>query len=252
MRLISKIQIVLLFVLIAVIVSGCCMKRDIDAVDAKINRIRADQQQMKDSLERLDSLFYANGEESVKLRAEIRSSLSDILEQFQMLQANMNDLQGKVTYMAERSTGGVAIKPQVIPTDTADTTTAQVIPGINCQELYDESFINIRRGQYEEAIQGFTDYLKYCGQQDMADNARFWVGESYYSMDNFKAAINEFQTLLNDYPNSEKRAGSYYKMARSYEELGRKKDARATFQKLIDEFPGTLEAEQAKEKLREL
>ncbi|HDL03027.1 MAG TPA: hypothetical protein ENH25_02705, partial [candidate division Zixibacteria bacterium] len=181
MRLISKIQIVLLFVLIAVIVSGCCMKRDIDAVDAKINRIRADQQQMKDSLERLDSLFYANGEESVKLRAEIRSSLSDILEQFQMLQANMNDLQGKVTYMAERSTGGVAIKPQVIPTDTADTTTAQVIPGINCQELYDESFINIRRGQYEEAIQGFTDYLKYCGQQDMADNARFWVGESYYS-----------------------------------------------------------------------
>ena len=252
MRLAHKIQTALVFALVTVIVSGCCMKRDIDAVDAKINRIRADQQQMKDSLARLDSLFYANGEESVRLRAEIRSSLSDVLEQFQMLQTNMNDLQSKVTYMAERSSGGVAIKPQTVVVDTPDTAVTQVIPGINCQELYDESFINIRRGQYEGAIQGFTDYLKYCGEQDMADNARFWVGESYYSMDNYKAAIKEFETLLTDYPNSEKRAGSYYKMARSYEELGQKKDARATFQKLIDEFPGTLEAEQAKEKLREL
>ncbi|PKK84689.1 MAG: tol-pal system protein YbgF [candidate division Zixibacteria bacterium HGW-Zixibacteria-1] len=250
----NKTAIVLLAIMVAVVFSGCCMKRDIQVVDAKINNMRADQQQMKESLNRLDSLFYSDAEESVKLRAEIRSSLGDIRDQFQMMQANMNDLQDKVNYMTERSSGGVPIRTQpVAPVKAGDTTAAaQTAPGINCQELYDESFINIRRGQYEGAIQGFTEYLKYCGTQDMADNARFWIGEAYYSMENYQAAIGEFRKLLKDYPNSEKQASAYYKMARSYEELGQKSDARATFQKLVDNFSGTLEAEQAKEKLKEL
>ena len=250
MQLRKIIQIVLVFALAASIVAGCCMKRDIAAVDAKINRIRADQQQLKESVIRLDSLLYADADESVRLRAEIRSTLGDVMEQFQMLQANFDDMQNKLNYMAEQG-GSVRITPQTTPTDTADTTAA-VMAGINCEELYDESFINIRGGHYEEAIQGFTDYLRYCGTQDMADNARFWIGESYYSMDNFRSSIDEFEKLLKDYPNSEKRQGAYYKMARSYEELGQKNDAKATFQKLVDEFPGTLEAEQAKEKLKEL
>ncbi|MEW5925804.1 MAG: tol-pal system protein YbgF [Candidatus Zixiibacteriota bacterium] len=249
----NKIAIVLLTVVVAVIFSGCCMKRDIQVVDAKINSMRADQQKMKDALDRLDSLFYSESEESVKLRAEIRSSLGDIRDQFQMMQANINDLQDKVNYMAERSPGGAPIRTQPITPAAGDTTAAQQqAPSINCQELYDESFINIRRGQYEGAIQGFNEYLKYCGTQDMADNARFWIGEAYYSMENYRSAIDEFQKLLKDYPNSEKQAGAYYKIARSYEELGQKNDARATFQKLVDSFPGTLEAEQAKEKLKEL
>jgi tol-pal system protein YbgF len=138
--------------------------------------------------------------------------------------------------------------------DTTDTsaTASPIIPGIDCQELYDESFINIRRGQYEEAITGFKDYLKYCGNKESADNARFWIGEAYYSMEKYREAIDEFEILLKDFPASEKQPGAYYKMARSYEELGQKNDARETFQKLVDEFPGTLEAEQAKEKLKEL
>lgn len=250
----NKIAIVLLTLMLAAIFSGCCMKRDIQVVDAKINSMRADQQQMKDALDRLDSLFYSESEESVKLRAEIRSSLGDIRDQFQMMQANINDLQDKVNYVAERS-GGAPYRPQPITTTPAGDTTAvaeQQAPSINCQELYDESFINIRRGQYEGAIQGFNEYLKYCGTQDMADNARFWIGEAYYSMENYKSAIDEFQKLIKDYPNSEKQAGAYYKIARSYEELGQKNDAKSTFQKLVDSYPGTLEAEQAKEKLKEL
>jgi len=254
MRLKNKIQLILLLALAAAIVSGCCMKRDIVNLDAKINQVRADQQELKESIMRLDSLLYADADESVKLRAEIRSSLGDMMEQFRMLQANVNDMQTKVDaiYTRPGDGGRPIIGTPVTPADSTDTTATPIMPSINCQELYDESFINIRRGQYEESIQGFTDYLKHCGTQDMADNARFWIGESYYSMDNFRAAIDEFELLLKDYPNSEKRPGAYYKMARSYEELGRKNDARTAFQKLVDEFPGTLEAEQAKEKLKEL
>jgi len=245
--------IVALFALMAMAAfSGCAMKRDIVIVDDKINRIYADQRQMSAAVARLDSLYGSEVNESVKLRAEIRSSLGDLMEQFRMIQANMNDLQDKMNYMTQRESGRPV--PLAGPkTDSADTAGAsQATPGIDCQGLYDESFINVRRGQYDAAIQGFNEYLKYCGNQESADNAVFWIGESYYSMDRFKEAADEFALLLKQYPSSEKRPGALYKMARSYEELGRKSDAKATFKRLVDQFPGTLEADQAKEKLKEL
>ncbi len=243
----------LMFVAFAALFSGCCMKRDIDAVDAQISRLRFEQKEMKSKIDTIDSLVNSESEAAVALRAEIKSSLKELLDQYAMIQSNMNDLQNKVDNMTTRAPAYQVIPPVVTSDSSADTTAAApVIPGIDCQELYDESFINVPQGQYEEAIQGFTDYLTYCGKQSLADDARFWMGECYFFMAKYNEAISEFNLLMKNFPDSEKRAGALYKMARSYEELGRKKEARETFQKLVDEFDGTLEAEQAKEKLKEL
>lgn len=253
MHLSRKITTALVFTLVTIVVSGCCMKRDIVIVDDKINKIRADQKEMKDAVNRLDSLIIEESEASLKLRADIRSSVNELIEQFRITQANISDLQDKITFLAERESGHLPVMPPIVKADSADTTViSPVVPGIDCQKLYDESFINIMRGHYEEAIQGLTDYLNYCGTQELADNARFWIGESYFSMDKYQEAIDEFDRLLKEFPNSEKHPGALYKMARSYEELGRKNDAKRSFEKLVDEFPRTLEAEQAKEKLKEL
>nr|MBN2277167.1 tol-pal system protein YbgF [candidate division Zixibacteria bacterium] len=255
MLIFDKIRIGLLAVMVAVIFAGCAMKRDVAIVDEKVNRMWTEQRETARKINHLDSLLSADTDESVLLRAEIRTSLSELMEQFRIMQANMTDLQQKLNYMAERGTSpGVIIPPTSTgPAGVSDSAAAQAVtPGINCQELYDESFINIRRGQYDEAIGGFNDYLKYCSTQELADNARFWIAESYYSTERFKEAISEFDLLLKDYPNSEKKPATLYKMARSYEELGQKTEARKTFQKLVDEYAGTLEAEQAKEKLKEL
>jgi tol-pal system protein YbgF len=245
--------VILLLVAAMLIVSGCATKRDVMRVEEKINNVRANQTEMMESLARVDSLVTSDTEESALLRAEIRTSLSELLDQFRMIQASMNDLTDKVSYLAETGQRPTVIIPSTAQADSTDTAQAEpVIPGIDCQQLYDDSFINVRRGQYEEAIKGFTDYLNYCGMQDQADNARFWIGESYYSMEKYNEAIEEFKLLEKDFSNSEKRPGALYKMARSHEELGQKTEAKETFNKLIDEFPGTLEAEQAKEKLKEL
>lgn len=243
-----------MFIAFAAVLSGCCMKRDIDAVDVKISRLRFEQKEMKSKINNIDSLMSTETGASVALRAEIRSSLKELLEQFAMIQSNMNDLQNKVDNLSSREAAYPVIPPVTAADGSTDTTAAAepVIPGIDCQELYDESFINVPQGQYEEAIQGFTDYLNYCGKQDLADDARFWMGECYYFMDQFNEAVAEFNLLMKDHPESEKRAGALYKTGRSYEELGRKKEAKETFQKLVDEFDGTLEAQQAREQLLEL
>ncbi len=236
-----------------VMFAGCCMKRDVEAVDVKVSRLRFEQKEIKTRVDHIDSLLASESDASVALRAEIRNSLQELLDQFAMIQSNMNDLQTKVDNMSSQNATYKVIPPVNTADSGTDTTAAAaVIPGINCQELYDESFINVPQGQYEQAIQGFTDYLNYCGKENLADDARFWMGESYFFMAKYDEALSQFEQLLKEYPNSEKRAGALYKAGRCYEELGRKKEAKETFQKLIKEFDGTLEAKQAKDKLDEM
>lgn len=235
---------------------GCAMKRDVIRVEERVIEIRSEQRSTQRLIDRLDSLLTSGSDETVKMRAELRSTINSLLEELQKVQASVNDLQDKIGYMATSSQKQVIVLDRTRPADATGTTNTTVAdstpPGIDCQELYDESFIEIRRGQYKGAIKGFTDYLQYCGTKDLADNALFWIGEAYYSMEKYPEAIREFRKLEIDFSTSEKRPGALYKMARSYEELSELDDARATFQNLVENYPGTLESEQAREKLKEL
>jgi tol-pal system protein YbgF len=232
-------------------------KGDFEILDDKLNTMRKDQKEMAEKINYLDSLIRADTEESIALKAELRSSVTDLIQQFQTTQANMYDLQDKLDQLL-RNPEMIALIPAT-PGETgeggdstaaSDSTTA--MPAIDCQKVYDDAFVNIVGGQYEEAIEGFNSYLEYCENHGQADNARFWIGEAYYSMEKFHEAISEFDLLITDYPNSVKRASALYKIARSYEELGQKNDAIDNFQKVVDDFPDTFEASQAADKLKEL
>ncbi|MFH2035473.1 MAG: tol-pal system protein YbgF [Candidatus Zixiibacteriota bacterium] len=256
MRFKKLIQILAVSALAAAMLSGCAMKRDIMIIDDKINNIRSDQREMRERMDKLDSLIVADSDASLKLRAEIRSAVSELLDQAQMTQTNINDLQGKVDALAGSSAPAFVTPPRTNPLGKTEDSTATIatetLPGVNCQSLYDDAFTFVMQGNYEEGISSFQDYLKYCGTHDLADNARFWIGESYYSMEKYANAISEFDLMLSEYPDSEKKATALYKLARSHEELGHKTDAVKFFQKLVDEFPNTLEADNSRDKLKEL
>ncbi len=233
---------------------GCAMKRDVMRVEEQVVVVKHNQAEMQKTVNHLDSLLSAETSESARLRAELRSSIGDLLEQFRIVQANMNDLMDRVNRMQ-----GGSSRPTVpiTPVQGGDSTapardSTLPPPNIDCQALYDDSFINMRGGKYEEAIKGFGDYLKYCGKEPSADDALFWIGEGYYSMGKYNEAIAEFTRLEKEFPTSEKRPGARYKIARSLEELGQKKEAKTFFQRVVKEFPGSMEAGQASSKLEEL
>jgi len=243
--------------------SGCATKRDVMRVEEQVVAVKHEQRELQQTVRQIDSLLNAETAENAQLRAEFRTTLNDMVQQFQIIQANMNDLLDRMNTLTPR--GPQIIVQQAKPdTSTAgqtpgDTTqqatvpeTESTVPGINCQKMYDDAFVNIVRGQYEEAITGFDKFLESCRKTDLADDAIYWKGEGYYSMGKYREAIAEFDTLNKEFSGSEKRPGALYKMARSREELGQKDQAKQLFQQLVDEYPGTLEGEQAKNKLKEL
>ncbi|OQY50811.1 MAG: hypothetical protein B6240_00975 [Desulfobacteraceae bacterium 4572_87] len=72
------------------------------------------------------------------------------------------------------------------------------------QTLYDVNMDIYRKEKYEEAIVGFKNFLKKYPKSKLADNAAFWIGESYMSMKKYEQAILAFQKVIKKYPRGNK------------------------------------------------
>ncbi|UCD62611.1 MAG: tol-pal system protein YbgF [Candidatus Zixiibacteriota bacterium] len=241
--------------------TGCATKRHIDEVKAEVRDVKRQNEETQDLLARMDSTIAAGAEANGRLRADVSVTVNNLQQQIDMLLENYNDLlaqirqlnlQPTVTHVVRSSPGSQEQTAVTVGPDTAGQVSTPVRPAIDCGQVYDESFILVRRGEYEKAIEGFRRFLEHCEKHESAENAHYWIGESYYSMEKYADAITEFEYLIENYKGSVNASRAYYKLARSQQEMGRTDDARRTFQKLIDEYPETLEASQARERLKDL
>ncbi len=89
-----------------------------------------------------------------------------------------------------------------------------------------------RIGNYQGAIVAFQNFIKQYPKSNLAPRARYWIGDSYFNLRDFKLAIGSQQTLLKTYPDSPTVPDSLLNIASSQIELGevgeRQKDARRT------------------------
>ncbi len=240
--------------------AGCATKQDVMRVDENVNRIRNDQMLLKGRIARIDSLLSSRVEQDNQLRVDIETSLTELNTQLTQLQNQLSDMQQLIYSLSQRvsESGGVIQPPVTVrtPSDTGDTTPAtadstELASTVDCRRLWDNAFKDMYRGQYELAITGFTDYLKFCPRGDLSDNSQLWIAEAYYEMNEHDKAITEYQKLLDEYPDSEKRATAYFKLGRTYEKLGDTAKAMEYFVVLKDEFPGSVEFDQVRDKVDE-
>ncbi len=243
-----------------IVFTGCATKQDILQVDESVRQVRNDQMVLKRQLDHIDSLFTMGADQDTRMRAEIRTSLDELNEQLSQMKNQLNDMQQVVYLLSQRVSGTpVAQQPQLTtetpPADssaeTSDTTATEAKSSIDCRQLWDNAFKDMYRAQYDLAISGFMDYLKYCPGTDLADNSQYWIAESYYELKQHEKAIDEYKMLLDQYPESEKRASAYFKLGRTYEKLADTAKALEYFLILKNDFPGSVEYDQVKDKIDE-
>src|SRR5688500_4254323 len=54
---------------------------------------------------------------------------------------------------------------------------APVAPPPPARELYSQAYADYARGNYDLALQGYREYLRYYPDTDLSDNAQYWIGE---------------------------------------------------------------------------
>lgn len=134
---------------------------------------------------------------------------------------------------------------------------ASVAPGARSETpeseaAYRAAFGQLKAGQYEQSIKGFTQYLQQYPNGQYADNAQFWIGEAYYVMRKYEAAIGQYQHLIANYPDSQKQAHAMLKIAYSFDELGRGDQAVQILNQLKQKYPDSSAARLADERLQRI
>jgi tol-pal system protein YbgF len=120
------------------------------------------------------------------------------------------------------------------------------------KQLYATAKQAFDRNDIETARQGFQSLLKRFPRSENADNAQFWIGETYYRENWYEKAILEYQKVIEKYPKGNKVPAALLKQGLSFSNLRDKANARLIFEELTKKFPKSTESGIAKKKLREL
>jgi tol-pal system protein YbgF len=128
------------------------------------------------------------------------------------------------------------------------TTAPQAAPPAP-RELYSQAYADYARGNYDLAMQGFSEYLKAYPDTDFSDNAQYWIGECLYGKKQYADAIEAWNTLLKDYATSDKVPDARVKKGMALERLGRRSQALVEYRYVVDRFPTSQAARIARERL---
>ena len=110
----------------------------------------------------------------------------------------------------------------------------------------------MRSGNYDKAIATFQEVVTNYPNGDLAANAQFWIGESYYTKGDLEGAVVAYRKVLGDWPNSRKAPDAMVKLGFSLSDLRRTGEARSTLEEVVRKYPGTNAAQLATDRLKRL
>lgn len=146
------------------------------------------------------------------------------------------------------------LAPGTAPPPTGTTPLAPAPGGVNAtgttpRRLYETAYADYTAGQWSLAVQGFETYLKTYPKSDLADDAQYYIGESYSGDSRFREAAAAYERVISDYPQSDILPEAYYKVGITYERLGQPDRARTAYEYAVKAFPDTDAGRLAKQRL---
>ncbi len=200
----------------------------VDLISKEIEEIKG---ALRENEERMDNQYYTLAKKIEKIEEEIREIKWDI----------------KVLKSVKES---VEISGEAAPSNATFPSLENRTE--SPQDLYSKALDAYRRGEIKEARELFNTFLAKYPEDELSDNALFWLGETYYVEGRYPEAIVRYQKVLVRYPNGDKVPSALLKLGFAQLKLGNRIDAKVTFEKLIKNYPETTQARIAEKELKKL
>ncbi len=114
------------------------------------------------------------------------------------------------------------------------------------ESLYDRALQAFRDREYEKASSLWSLFVENNKDHKLVPNAYFWMGESYYQLEDYPQAVLKYQKVIEEYPDSGKYPPALLKQGLSFYKLNKNKAGRILLQELIDKYPDRAEARRAR------
>ena len=194
---------------------------------------KALQQQNNDSAGKVDQL-------SGQVQS-LHDAVDELKARLAKVSKQLDDLQGTVQNI------------QAPPATQPGTTPANTQPAQNqappADVLYNDALRDFNAGKNDLALQEFNQYLQVYGNTDLAGNAQFYVGEIEYRAGDFQSAIKDYNKVLDQFPGGNKNAAAQLKKGFAFLELGQRDAGVKELQSLLNRYPKSPEAIQARDRL---
>jgi len=273
----NKVTLVVLGALIAFSSRGGAkqldeIQNDVDEVKRQVYELRRLTQTTADAVQAQGS---SDG---------IRTTLADLNQTLEALRAEvgalrtqLQDLQGRQAALVDKidlCARGAAAAPHATPagdegggeSGTAAGSTdgsaaaAAVVPAagdvgedqsaVRIQTLYQSAYGDFIKDNFDLALQGFSQLVATYPQSDLADNSLYWMGEIYRRQSKFPEAIQAYDRVLKEYPQGEKVPDAMVRKAYTLFDSHQPAQAVVLLHDVVERYPATEAARQAKEKLK--
>ena len=127
-------------------------------------------------------------------------------------------------------------QPQQTARATPPASTKGKLPAGTPQERYNYAYKLLVQSDYADAESAFREFLGAHGQDALAGNAQYWLGETYYVRGQYEPAAQAFLQGYQGYPKGAKAPDSLLKLGMSLSAMKKNPEACAALGQLGKEF----------------
>jgi len=175
--------------------------------------------------------------------SRLEDMVEDLNEETTDLSKRTNNLENRVSLLGQPMQPREEYTPP--PTMPTEPVTGTV------QTTYNTALDDYYNRDFEKAIGKFTQLITQNPRSTLADNSQYWLAESYYGLEDYPRAIEEFRKVFN-YADTEKDDDAQLKLGFCYTNIGDATRAVAEFRKLLNLYPDSEFADVARRRIEEL
>ena len=183
-----------------------------------------------------------------KQQADSGGRVDQISGQIQALNDTMDELTVRLA-KASNQLEDMQAAQQNLSAQAAQTPPPQAPPP---DVLYNNALRDYNGGKTDIGAQEFADYIKYYPNTDLAGNSYFYLAEIQFKQGNYQQAVQNYDQVLQNFPSGNKAASAQLKKGLALVQLGQKDARIRELRHVIQRYPRTTEAMQARDQLRRL
>jgi tol-pal system protein YbgF len=229
----------------ALAVSGCVTREDIRGIQTDLYTIQKGiDTRLGNVKDQTDNVQTAQADLSQEIRdlsaslTALRAELNDYQQRIQQLSGRLDDLESSLTARMDTQ----------IELLSGSKFVEKPLPST----VFNLANTDFMRGKYDEAIQGFRNYIKQFPKGDKVNEARLKIGDSLVKQNDLSGAIAAYDEVLKESPKDVLAPSALMRKASVYETQGRTGAAKEAYMAVLKSYPVSNEARAAQDRARAL
>jgi tol-pal system protein YbgF len=188
-----------------------------------------------------------------KQQADGSSHVDQLSGQIQALNDSLDELKSRLAKVSKQLEDMQATQQTSAATVATKEAQQQAMSSAPPPDvLYNNALRDYNGAKNDLATQEFSDYIKFYPNTDLAGNCYYYLGELQFRQGNYQQAAQNYDQVLQNFPTGTKVASAQLKKGFSLIELGQKDDGVQELRHVIQRYPKSPEALQARERLRQM